>query len=212
MNLSTQKLSKSDREGSGASLKSSLSGATCISQSQFSINKRPFPEWDAAGFVPRVVKGLMWMVVEPQASTLSPVAMGFHWLHSRRGSILLFGQRKILCPWDFPGKSTGVGCHFLLQGTFPTQGSNLGLPHCRQMLLPSQPQREHAINQGKIWTKKWWLEGNREGQKCPLTLNKFMSWRSNWGEMHFQQRDEVFQCNSVLFIAFGNTEGGRLGK
>ena len=42
-------------------------------------------------------------------------------------------------PWDFPGKSTGVGCHFLLQGTFPTQGSNPVLPHCRQTLLPSEP-------------------------------------------------------------------------
>ena len=30
-----------------------------------------------------------------------------------------------LCPWDFPGKNTGVGCHFLLQGFFPTQGSTL---------------------------------------------------------------------------------------
>ena len=37
-------------------------------------------------------------------------------------------------PWTFPGKSTGVGCHFLLQGIFPTQGSNRGLPHCRQTL------------------------------------------------------------------------------
>ena len=35
-------------------------------------------------------------------------------------------------PWDFPGKSTRVGCHFLLQGIFPTQESNPGLPHCRQ--------------------------------------------------------------------------------
>ena len=32
------------------------------------------------------------------------------------------------------GKSTGVGCHFLLQGIFPTQGSNPSLPHCRQTL------------------------------------------------------------------------------
>ena len=30
-------------------------------------------------------------------------------------------------PWDFPGKNTGVGCHFLLQGIFPTQGSILCL-------------------------------------------------------------------------------------
>ena len=37
-------------------------------------------------------------------------------------------------PWDFPGKNTGVGCHSLLQGIFLTQGWNLGLLHCRQIL------------------------------------------------------------------------------
>ena len=31
---------------------------------------------------------------------------------------------RLLCPWDFPGKNTGVGCHFLLQGIFLTQGLN----------------------------------------------------------------------------------------
>ena len=41
---------------------------------------------------------------------------------------------RLLRPCNFPGKSTGVGCHFLLQGIFPTQGSNPGLPHCRQTL------------------------------------------------------------------------------
>ena len=35
---------------------------------------------------------------------------------------------------DSPGKNTEVGCHALLQGIFPTQGSNLGLPHGRQKL------------------------------------------------------------------------------
>ena len=39
----------------------------------------------------------------------------------------------------FPGKSTGVGCHFLLQVIFPTQRLNLSLPDCRQMLLLSEP-------------------------------------------------------------------------
>ena len=34
---------------------------------------------------------------------------------------------RLLCPWKFPGKNTGVGCHFLLQGIFPTQGLNLCL-------------------------------------------------------------------------------------
>ena len=35
---------------------------------------------------------------------------------------------------DFLGKSTAVGCHFLLQRIFSTQGSNPGLPHCRQII------------------------------------------------------------------------------
>ena len=46
---------------------------------------------------------------------------------------------RLLCPWDSPGKNTVVGCHFLFQGIFPTQGSNQGLPHCRQMLYPKPP-------------------------------------------------------------------------
>ena len=37
-------------------------------------------------------------------------------------------------PWNFPGQNTGVGCFSLLQGIFPSQGSNPGLPHCRQIL------------------------------------------------------------------------------
>ena len=37
-------------------------------------------------------------------------------------------------PRNFPDKSIGVDCHFLLQGIFLTQGSNLSLPHCRQRL------------------------------------------------------------------------------
>ena len=41
---------------------------------------------------------------------------------------------KFLHPWDFLGENTGVGCHFLLQGIFLTQGSNPGLLHCRQTL------------------------------------------------------------------------------
>ena len=39
-----------------------------------------------------------------------------------------------LCPWDSPGKNTGAGCHALLQGIYPIQDSNPGLPHCRWIL------------------------------------------------------------------------------
>ena len=36
---------------------------------------------------------------------------------------------RLLCPWNFPGKYTKVGCHFLFQGIFPTQESNLSFLH-----------------------------------------------------------------------------------
>ena len=42
---------------------------------------------------------------------------------------------------DSPGKNTRAGCHALLQGISPTQGSNPGLPHCRWILY-------HLIHQG----------------------------------------------------------------
>ena len=43
---------------------------------------------------------------------------------------------RVLCPWDFPDMNTWLGCHFLLQGIFPTQGSNLRLLHCQVDSLP----------------------------------------------------------------------------
>ena len=38
-------------------------------------------------------------------------------------------ELRLLCPWNFPDKNTEVGCHFLLQGIFLTQGSNPPLLH-----------------------------------------------------------------------------------
>ena len=49
------------------------------------------------------------------------------------------------CPWNFPGKNTGVGCHFILQGIFLIQGSNPRLlcllPWQAKSLLLVPPQR-----------------------------------------------------------------------
>ena len=43
-------------------------------------------------------------------------------------------QARLLCPWDSPGKKTGVGCHAFLQGIFPTQGLNPDLSYCKRIL------------------------------------------------------------------------------
>ena len=66
---------------------------------------------------------------------------------------------RLLCPWDSPGKNTGVGCHALLQGIFPTQGSNPGLPHCRQILY-------HLSHQGNLS-----VQFSLVAQSCPTLCN-----------------------------------------
>ena len=44
------------------------------------------------------------------------------------------GPHRLYSPWNSSGQNTGVGNLSLLQGIFPNQGSNPGLPHCRQIL------------------------------------------------------------------------------
>ena len=81
-------------------------------------------------------------------------------------------NHRLLCPWNSSGKNTGVGCHFLLQGICSTQGSNIGLRHCRQMLYHlSQQRREITLPEGPCsqscgfsssYVKKWELD-QKEG-------------------------------------------------
>ena len=56
-----------------------------------------------------------------------------------------------LSPWNSPGQNTGVGILSLLQGIFPTQGSNPGLPHCRQILC----QLSHKWSEMKSLSRVW---------------------------------------------------------
>ena len=80
---------------------------------------------------------------------------------------------RLLCPWDFPGNSTGVGCHFLLQGIFLTQGSNPGLLHCRQMLyrLSHQGSPQNLVCVLNIeksrWLYPWQHSALSLSIKCP---------------------------------------------
>ena len=52
-------------------------------------------------------------------------------------------------PWNSPGQNTAVGSLSLLQGIFPTQGLNPGLPHCRQILY--QLSHKESINLKKFF-------------------------------------------------------------
>ena len=85
---------------------------------------------------------------------------------SRQSSLTLcdpmnYSLPGLLCPWDSPGKNTGVSCHFLLQVIFPTQGSNshlLSLLHWQMGSLPLAPPRkplqhiQHKLSQN-FWSR-----------------------------------------------------------
>ena len=60
---------------------------------------------------------------------------------------------RLICPWDSPGKNFGVGCHFLLQGIFLTQGSN---PH-HLCLLHWQAGSLLLVSPEKPWQQHWIL-------------------------------------------------------
>ena len=66
---------------------------------------------------------------------------------------------RLLCPWDSPGKNTGVGSHALFQGIFLTQKLNLDLLHCRQIRyhLSHQGSPMFGTQQMSIWSPGWRL-------------------------------------------------------
>ena len=105
-------------------------------------------DWGAGGW-----GRSQWLTAESSESVSYSVMSDSLWL---RG---LYHVR-LLCPWNSPGKNTEVGSQSLLQGIFLTQGSNLSLLHCRQILY-------HLSHEGgpDNLIKTW-------GQTCLLWQNK----------------------------------------
>ena len=60
--------------------------------------------------------------------------------------------RGLYSPWNSPGQNTGVGSLSLLQGIFPTQGWNLGLPNCRQVFYQLSHQ---GMLLNALWGPEW---------------------------------------------------------
>ena len=91
----------------------------------------------------------------------------------------------------FPGKSTRVGCHFLLQGIFLTQGSNPGLPHCRQTLYHLNyqgsplPKESHTL-----YVLMYMVMKNTCGERT-------MGW---WSREMSQEHSGNLCCLSEIFL------------
>ena len=61
--------------------------------------------------------------------------------------------RGLYSLWDFPGQNTGVVSCSLLQGIFPTQGSNPGPPNCKQILYQLSHQGSPCT--WRVWKRRW---------------------------------------------------------
>ena len=70
---------------------------------------------------------------------------------------------RLLCHWGFLGKNAGVGCHFLLQRIFLTQGSNPDLLYCRQILYHLSYREVHVVARASCNLIRL----------CPYTKGKF---------------------------------------
>ena len=98
-------------------------------------------------------------------------------------------------PWNSPGQNAGVSNHSLLQGIFPTLGSNPGLLHCRQILYQVSHQGSPRIlewvaypfSRGSSWPRNW------PGVSC-IAGGFFTSWATR--KAHFLQ---WFLSKTILF-------------
>ena len=99
---------------------------------------------------------------------------------------------------DSPGKNTRVGCHALLQGIFPTQGSNPRLPHCRWILYQLSHQGNprilewvaYPLSRGSSWPRNW------SGVFC-MAGRFFTSWGSREAHIFISSLNLCLELTSV---------------
>ena len=121
-------------------------------------------------------------------------------------------------PMDYsPGQKTGVGSLSLLQGIFPTQGSNPGLSHCRWILY----QLSHKINLWNCWISNsllWELRKRTINRKTyaqkyliliSIVFKRFMWWNQLFSQQFYiffrMRRSQVTQPNSFINIYLFNS-------
>ena len=81
-------------------------------------------------------------------------------------------------PWNSPGQNTGVGSRSLLQGIFPAQALDPGLPHCRRILYQSTHQSSPKILE---WVTYPFSRGSSRPRSLPWIAGGFFtSWATRW--------------------------------
>ena len=114
-----------------------------------------------------------------------------HFSHVRLFETLWTVATRLLCPWDSPGKNTGVGCHGPLQGIFLTQESNpcllcllLWQTDCLPLVPPGKPHMLYssAVNnlaRGRRWNVRL---GKKRGKESHLSPRWHIDSLVTWGK------------------------------
>ena len=103
---------------------------------------------------------------------------------------------------DSPGENPGVGFQTLLQGIFPTQGSNPGLPHSRQILfcLSHQGSPVHGMQNSKILALYWGAYGKMFWELLCVCMCVCPCWR--WFMKEIFHTVCLLKTQNSLFLSF----------
>ena len=117
----------------------------------------------------------------------------------------------LLCPWVSPGKNPGVGCQALLQGFFPAQGLNPGLPHCRQILYYLSHQNIYTLLCIKQLTNENLLYSTMNSVQCSLVneMGRKYYWHHSCGmdsSLSFSSQRVLLTASSPHHVSLGVTE------
>ena len=97
-------------------------------------------------------------------------------------------------PWSFLGQNTGVGSLSLLQGMFPTQGSNPGLLHCRWILYQLSPKRSPRI-------LEWAAYPFPSGSSRPRNQMGLLHCRWILYQLHYQESPSQLKCHLLWGVS-----------
>ena len=114
---------------------------------------------------------------------------------------------RLYSPWNSPGQNTGVGSLSLLHGIFPTQGSNPGLPHCRQILYQLSHKRSPRILE---WVAYPFSRGSSQPRNWTRVSCIAGGFFTNWAmrEAHFKH---IKQQSKPFYLDCSESRGASRG-
>ena len=117
------------------------------------------------------------------------------------GSLSDMSDSLLYSPWSSLGQKTGVGILSLLQGIFPTQGSNAGLLHCRQSLYHLRHQESPRILE---WVAYPFSGGSSQPRKWTSVSCIAGGFFTSWDSSHFSSHDNshITRSGIVPFSSF----------